>query len=93
MIIDFKCKHTQQLWVTGKNRRFPPEIIRVALRKLLVLDSADSVDDLILPPSNHLERLYGDRLGFYSIRVNIKWRLCFVWKDNAATEVEIVDYH
>lgn len=58
-----------------------------------MLDAANDLRDLRIPPSNHLEKLRGDRLGSYSIRVNLQWRLCFVWKDGEATEVELCDYH
>ena len=58
-----------------------------------MLDSDDNINDLRVPPNNHLERLYGDRLDYYSIRVNIQWRLCFTWREDSAYHVEIVDYH
>ena len=66
---------------------------RVALRKLRMLDAAERLDDLRVPPGNRLERLRGDRAGQYSIRVNEQWRVCFRWRSGDATEVEIVDYH
>ena len=65
---------------------------RSALKKLLLLDAADSIQDLRAPPGNHLERLTGNRKGQHSIRVNDQWRLCFEWKAGRATNVEIVDY-
>jgi proteic killer suppression protein len=69
------------------------EVQKAGLRKLLILDAADSLDDLRVPPGNRLERLKGDREGQHSIRINEQWRVCFVWKDGDAHQVEIVDYH
>lgn len=69
------------------------QVQRVALRKLVILDGAESLEDLRVPPSNRLEKLSGDRRGQYSIRINDQWRICFVWKDGDAYEVEITDYH
>ena len=63
------------------------------LRKLVVLDAAETLDDLRVPAANHLEKLTGDRAGQYSVRVNDRWRLCFEWRDGDAYEVELVDYH
>jgi proteic killer suppression protein len=65
----------------------------VALRKLRMLDAAEALADLVLPPGNRLEALSGDRRGQHSIRINSRWRICFVWRDGDAQEVEIVDYH
>jgi proteic killer suppression protein len=66
---------------------------RLALRKLVILDAAESLQDLRVPPGNRLERLSGDRTGQHSIRVNDQWRICFRWRDGDALDVEIVDYH
>ena len=74
-------------------RRFPANLQRVMLRKLVALDAADALDDLRVPPGNRLEKLKGSRSGQYSIRVNEQWRVCFSWKDGDAHDVEIVDYH
>lgn len=93
MILSFKCSNTQELWKEGKNRRVPPNLNRVALRKLWQLDNADSLKDLESPPNNRLEALKHDRAGQYSIRINDQWRLCFVWKDGHVYDVEIIDYH
>ncbi len=71
----------------------PTQILRPALRKLLILDAAESLEDLRIPPGNRLEKLKGDRKGQYSIRINDQWRICFVWLDGDAYEVEICDYH
>lgn len=72
---------------------FPADVVTTARRKLAMLDAAARLDDLRIPPSNRLEALKGDRAGQHSIRVNDQWRVCFVWQDGHAHEVEIVDYH
>jgi toxin HigB-1 len=73
--------------------RFSPDVQRIAQRKLVTLHAAESLADLRVPPGNRLEKLRGARDGQYSIRVNDQWRICFVWKEGAAYDVEIVDYH
>lgn len=73
--------------------KFSDDIRRKALRRLLMLDAAERLEDLRVPPGNQLEKLGGDRLGQYSIRINDQWRICFRWHDSNAHEVEIVDYH
>jgi proteic killer suppression protein len=72
---------------------FPPDVARRAARKLRMLHAATSLQDLTVPPGNRLEKLVGDREGQHSIRVNDQWRVCFVWKDDHAAEVEVTDYH
>ena len=74
-------------------KRFPAALARAAQRRLIALDSATRLEDLLAPPSNRLERLSGDRKGWYSIRINRQWRICFRWTGNDAKDVEIVDYH
>ena len=76
-----------------RSRKLPSEIQQVALRKLRMLNRAETLQDLRVPPANRLERLVGNRAGQYSIRINDQWRICFGWKDGDATDVEIVDYH
>lgn len=93
MIRSFRCAETERLFRREPPRRIPPELHRRALRKLLILDAAESLDDLKLPPSNRLEKLSGDRAGEYSIRINERWRVCFRWREGHADQVEIVDYH
>ena len=93
MILSFKCKETEKLFFRERSRKFPPSIHRAALRKLHMLDAAHTLDDLRIPPANHLERLKGARAGQFSIRINERWRLCFEWKRQNAFNVEIVDYH
>ncbi len=92
MIINFKCKDTQTLFSTGKTKRWSA-IKNVIERKLLQLDNATTLDDLKSPPGNRLEALLRDREGQHSIRINAQWRLCFIWTEQGATDVEIVDYH
>lgn len=93
MIAGFKNAETQELFETGKSRRFPPGILRVAQRKLKFLAAVDSLLDLGKQPGNALEKLKGDRQGQFSIRINDQFRICFVWREKSAHEVEIVDYH
>jgi len=72
---------------------FPSAIVKIAQRKLTMIDKAGRLEDLLAPPGNRLEALKGDRKGQYSIRINDQWRVCFVWSDGNAFDVEIVDYH
>ena len=92
MIRGFRCKETEKVFTRQRSRRFGG-IQRIALRKLLVLDAAGSLNDLRIPPSNRLEKLSGDREGQHIIRINDQWRVCFRWKSGDAFNVEIVDYH
>jgi proteic killer suppression protein len=93
MIRSFRDRDSERLFARYSSRRLPPDLQRPALRKLAVLDAADSLEDLRVPPGNRLEKLAGDREGQWSIRINERWRVCFVWRDGDAHEVEIVDYH
>ena len=93
MIRSFRGKRTAAVYKGMVPKGFPPDIARTARRKLAVLDAASRLDDLRSPPGNRLEALSGDRAGQHSIRVNDQWRVCFVWRDSDAHEVEIVDYH
>lgn len=93
MIRDFRDSQTQRLFRREFVRALPSDVQRTALRKLAQLDAAVALNDLRLPPGNHLEALQGDRNGQHSIRVNDQWRLCFVWRDDGAQSVELVDYH
>jgi len=77
----------------GRDDGLPPDLQRVGLRKLVQLDAAASLADLRVPPGNRLELLRGGRTGQHSIRINDRWRICFVWKDDGAHDVEIADYH
>ncbi|NMG19798.1 type II toxin-antitoxin system RelE/ParE family toxin [Brasilonema bromeliae] len=94
MIVSFKSEETKFIFEGFTSSQYPSNIQKTALRKLLILDAATSINDLRLPPGNRLEKLVGDRIGQYSIRINDQWRICFVWTDeNNALEVEMVDYH
>ncbi len=93
MIESFACKETEKIFRGYVSRKLPRDIQRTARRKLLYLNDANDLNDLLAPPGNRLEKLRGDRAGQYSIRINNQWRICFRWHDNSATEVEIVDYH
>ena len=92
MIVGFKDRDAAQLFRTGKNRRWA-SLAKVALRKLDMLDAAAALGDLRAPPANRLEALQGGREGQHSIRVNDRFRLCFVWTARGPADVEIVDYH
>jgi len=92
MIKGFRCRETQKVFERRGSRRFG-SIQKVALRKLLMLDAAEALQDLRVPPANRLEKLSGDRRGQHSIRINDQWRICFLWKSGNAEDVEIVDYH
>lgn len=93
MIRSFRDKETARLFHREPSRKIPPDIQRTALRKLWMIDAAYDLEDLKVPPANHLEKLMHDRLGQYSIRVNDKWRICFRWNEGHAHDVEITDYH
>ena len=93
MIKTFACKETERLFNRQFSRKLPQSIQRVARRKLEILDAAEVLQDLRIPPSNRLEKLLGDREGQYSIRINDQWRICFEWQVGDAYEVEITDYH
>ena len=93
MIESFADPETEQIYRGLLSRKFPVDIQRSARRKLLYLDDADDLRDLLAPPGNRLELLRGNRAGQYSIRVNDQWRICFRWDQGKAQQVEIVDYH
>ena len=93
MIVSFRDKETERLWQSGKSRRLPADLQLRAFKRLIILNAAVTLENLKVPPGNQLEALRGDRAGQYSIRVNDQYRVCFVWRDGNAFEVEIVDYH
>ncbi len=93
MIKSFASAETAKVFRREFSRRLPGDIQSVALRKLRMLNNAHAVNDLRSPPANRLEKLSGDRQGQHSIRINDQWRICFVWEDGDAYDVEIVDYH
>lgn len=78
---------------SARMRRIPPDVRATATRKLVQLETADNLDNLRIPPGNHLKSLKGDLAGFYSIRINAQWRMIFRWIDGGAEDVSIVDYH
>ena len=88
----FADKDTERVWRRERSRRLDLNTQRAALRKLLILDAADVLDDLRVPPGNRLEKLRGDRSGQHSVRVNQQWRICFRWTSAGSEDVEIVDY-
>jgi len=93
VIRSFRGRDTERLSERQPVRRWSPELQRAALRKLRMLDAAERLDDLRVPPGNRLERLSGDRAQQHSIRINEQWRICFRWRSGDAYDVEIVDYH
>jgi toxin HigB-1 len=93
VIRSFADRDTERLFARQPVRRYPANLQRVMLRKLVVLDSAESLDDHRTPPGNRLEKLRGDRAGQHSIRVNDQWRIRFRWTEGDAHDVELVDYH
>lgn len=93
MIRSFADPETEKIWNGERSRNYPAEIQPRALIKLAMIEAAEVLADLQNPPSNRLHALKGDRAGQHSISINMQWRICFVWKDGAAHDVEIVDYH
>lgn len=93
MIRSFADREAEKVWAGTPSRRLPGAIQRVARRKLRMVNSALTLDDLRIPPANRLEALKGDRTGWHSIRINDQWRVCFRWKEGDAHDVKIVDYH
>jgi toxin HigB-1 len=93
MIRSFGDAETERFFTTGRSRRFPADILKRAAMRLTQLNATTHIDDLRLPPSNHLEVLQHDRLGQFSIRINNQWRLCFRFENGDAFDLEIVDYH
>jgi proteic killer suppression protein len=93
VIKSFRERDTERLFDRQRVRKFGTGVLRVALRKLRMLDAAASLVDLRVPPGNRLERMRGERVGRHSIRINDQWRICFRWFEGDAYDVEIVDYH
>lgn len=93
MIASFRDADTKMLWETGRSRRIPANLRRVALRKLMILNAALELENLRVPPNNRLEELTKDRKGQHSIRINDQYRVCFVWNGGNAHLVEVTDYH
>jgi toxin HigB-1 len=93
MIGSFKDRDSELIWLGQRARRLPSDIQQVALRKLFMIEAAESIDDLREPPGNRLEMLKGDMKGWWSIRINQQWRICFNWENGYAENIEIIDYH
>jgi proteic killer suppression protein len=93
VIRSFRDGESERVFLRERSRRLPPDVQRIAQRKLAIIDAADSLQDLRVPPGNRLEQLSGTREGQFSIRINDQWRVCFRWSDGDAYDVEITDYH
>lgn len=93
MIKSFSDKETQKIWLGNYSKKFPNEIQDICRRKLRMLNNSISIIDLKIPPSNRLEKLKGNLKDYYSIRVNDKYRIIFIWEDNNAKNVQLIDYH
>jgi toxin HigB-1 len=93
MILSFGNKDTEKIWNGERVKSIPFEIQKTGRRKLRMLNNSHDLKDLRIPPSNRLEKLSGDKQGFYSIRINDQWRIIFMWVDAQSEKVEIIDYH
>lgn len=93
MIVDFNCKNTRKVWNGEKTRKWSDQVIKIALRKLFMMHAARSLEDLRIPPSNRLHSLKGALKGYYSISVNMQWRIIFKWNEGQVKDVRITDYH
>ena len=93
MIKEFGDKETEMIWNGIRSRKLPNEIQDVARRKLRMINSSQDINDLRIPPANHLEKLNGELNDYYSIRINIQWRIIFSWRNNDAFDVKTIDYH
>ena len=93
MISTFICRETEKIWTGLPSGKLPPHIQSRARRKLRMLNNAQNLQDLRIPPANRLEALHGNRAGQHSIRINDQYRICFIWRQGNAYQVEIVDYH
>ena len=93
MIVEFSCKETEKVWNGEKTRKCSAQICKIALRKLFMLNAAHNLEDLRIPPSNRLHALKGDLKDYHSIRINMQWRIIFIWNDGQVKGVKITDYH
>jgi toxin HigB-1 len=93
MILSFGDKSTESIWNGIRVKNMPMEIQTIGRRKLRMLNNSHTINDLRIPPSNHLEKLSGDLIGFHSIRINDQWRIVFRWREGQSEEVKIIDYH
>lgn len=93
MLQSFSDEDSRRVWLRERVRKFHPDVQKAALRKLVLMDAAETLSDLRIPPGNRLERLAGDRRGQHSIRVNDQWRICFRWTKAGPEDISITDYH
>jgi len=93
MIKEFGDKETELIWNGIRSKKLPNEIQDVARRKLRMINNSQDINDLRIPPANHLEKLKGELNEYYSIRINLQWRIIFNWRNNDAFDVKIIDYH
>ena len=93
MIISFNDKETKKIWEGERIKGLSTEIQEIARRKLRMLNNSQNINDLMIPPSNRLEKLKGNLKDFYSIRINDQWRIVFKWNNGNAEQVQVVDYH
>jgi proteic killer suppression protein len=93
VIRSFRDKDTEAIWQRRYVKKLSPELSRFAYNKLVLINAAESIKDLRVPPGNRLEKLSGNRAGQYSVRVKDQWRICFTWSAKGASNVELVDYH
>ena len=93
MIKSFESKETEQIWKGVRSKKLPLEIQQIGRRKLRMINNAQTINDLRIPPANRLKRLKGELKGIYSIRINDQWRITFPWTNNNAKNVNIEDYH
>jgi len=93
MIFEFNCKETEKVWNGEKTRKWSNQIVKIALRKLFMLNAAHILDDLRIPPSNKLHVLKGNLKDYHSISINMQWRIIFQWNDGQVKSVIITDYH
>lgn len=93
MLKSFGSKETEKIWTGVRAAKIPPEIQKIGRRKLRMINNSIDLNDLRIPPSNRLEKLSGNLIEYYSIRINDQWRIMFKWQDGHAFEVEIIDYH
>jgi len=93
LIKSFANKETEKIWVGQRSKKLPNQIQNIARRKLRMINNAQNINDLRIPPANRLEKLKGDFKKYHSVRINDQWRIIFMWKASNAFEVEIIDYH
>jgi proteic killer suppression protein len=93
MIAEFDCKETEKVWKGEKTKKWSSQIVKIALRKLFMLNAAHSLEDLRIPPSNRLHALKGNLKGYHSLSINLQWRIIFIWNDGHVKGVKITDYH